>query len=399
MYSSRFFIAPGLGLLCGSAMIAGCGGDLSSIAPGSMTASQSCNLSVAGVVTVPATRCWQLTYRTTDTSGVAVETLATVLVPEGAPVSGRVLVSYQTAEDSLSPAFAPSVEFTQGLSFDSAEEANVVLDLLAGWVVVASDYEGPQSQYGAGIMAGQAVLDGIRAAENFGPAGLEGAATKVGLEGYSGGALATGWAMELQSSYAPELNIVGVAEGGIPADLTAVAKNIDGGLLAGIELLAFIGVKRAYEYQFDFERYLNAAGRAMEQNIGDMCLSSIDPATNPVAAYPFAKLDQFTTVPDFIDYAPVAAVFDQIKMGQQQHKPLAPSVFMFHSVFDELIPIGSVDALHQSYCNEGVNVLYERSLAGDHLAAAVPFFLQALPYLQSVFSGTTPTILFAPACN
>ncbi len=58
------------------------------------------------------------------------------------------------------------------------------------------DFEGPKSVFMAGPQAGHAVLDGIRAVKNFGTGGV-GAANKWALNGYSGGAQATGWAAEL----------------------------------------------------------------------------------------------------------------------------------------------------------------------------------------------------------
>jgi hypothetical protein len=100
-------------------------------------------------------------------------------------------------------------------------------------LVLVTDYQGPDDAYGAGRMAGHAVLDGIRAAERLGSTGLAGSATPVGMWGYSGGGLATGWAAELQPSYAPELQVRGVASGGTPADLKAAAATIDGGPFSG----------------------------------------------------------------------------------------------------------------------------------------------------------------------
>ncbi|MFE5699151.1 MULTISPECIES: lipase family protein [Rhodococcus] len=44
--------------------------------------------------------------------------------------------------------------------------------LSRGWAVVTADYEGPESEFLAGPQAGYAVLDGIRAALQFGPSGL-----------------------------------------------------------------------------------------------------------------------------------------------------------------------------------------------------------------------------------
>lgn len=42
----------------------------------------------------------------------------------------------------------------------------------------------------------------------------------------SSGAIAVGWAAALADSYAPELNLVGAAHGGTPADLKALALNL-----------------------------------------------------------------------------------------------------------------------------------------------------------------------------
>jgi hypothetical protein len=381
--------------LLGTTVLAGCGGSSSPTgggSAGSVVAAKSCTLAAVGIP-VPANQCWQLTYNTTDSAGEPVQTIATVLVPATAPRTGRVLVSYQTAEDGLTTACAPSTEFAKGTSI---EEVNVLLDLAQGWVVVVPDYEGPESQYGAGHMAGHAVLDGVRAALRFTAAELD-PGSKVALEGYSGGALASGWAMELQGSYAPELNIVGVAEGGIPADIHAIAKQVDGGPFSGIELAAAIGIKRAYQYRFDFESDLNTAGKAMEQNIGAMCVGQVGNAPDPLTTYPLQKLGTYTTIPDLLDDPPVAEILNELKMGQ--HKPAAASVFMFHSVVDEIIPIATVDALHAYYCAQGVNVIYERTLVGEHIAALAPFFLETLPYLQRVLSGAPPQIALAQPCS
>ncbi len=70
--------------------------------------------------------------------------------------------------------------------------------------------EGMQSQFIAGPQAGHAVLDGVRAALSYVPAGLS-RDTPIGLWGYSGGGQASGWAAYLKDSYAPELNVKGAA--------------------------------------------------------------------------------------------------------------------------------------------------------------------------------------------
>ena len=144
--------------------------------------------------------------------------MATIVLPPGAaPPGGRPLLAYQPAEDTLTRDCASSYEIRQGTN---GELPQALLPLLNdGVAVVVPDYEGPESQWTAGVQAGHAVLDSIRAAESFPPAGLGGEGTRVGIWGYSGGGQATAWASELQPTYAPELNVVGVAEGGVPAVL------------------------------------------------------------------------------------------------------------------------------------------------------------------------------------
>lgn len=144
-----------------------------------------------------------------------------------------------------------------------AEITLVAAALGKGWAVVVSDYEGPESQWGAGIQAGQAVLDGIRATQAFAPAGLP-PGGPVGMMGYSGGGLATTWAAELAPGYAPELNIVGAAGGGVPADLGAVARQVDGGPAAGIYFGAMVGLSRAYP----LDTLLNERGRVAAAHRG-----------------------------------------------------------------------------------------------------------------------------------
>jgi hypothetical protein len=60
--------------------------------------------------------------------------------------------------------------------------------------------------------------------------------------GYSGGAAAVGWAAALKANYAPELNIVGVAQGGTPANLTAAALYLNKGSSSGCEFQSGVGV-------------------------------------------------------------------------------------------------------------------------------------------------------------
>ena len=132
-------------------------------------------------------------------------------------------MSYQSAYDSLDPDDAPSRAIAGAGAGDNAGssiftfEAAMIAPLLAQRrTVIVSDVEGPNAAFAVGPVYGTATLDSIRAATRSAVTGLN-AHTRIGLFGYSGGAIGTAWAAALAPSYAPEVNrrLVGAAEGGV----------------------------------------------------------------------------------------------------------------------------------------------------------------------------------------
>ena len=103
-------------------------------------------------------------------------------------------------------------------------------------------------------------LDSLRAVLGSPASGAAGA-KKIGLIGYSGGAIATGWAAELASSYAPDISsrIVGAAMGGVLVDPAHNLHYVEGSTVwAGVIPMAVIGVSRAFHV--DLTPYLNEYG-------------------------------------------------------------------------------------------------------------------------------------------
>src|SRR6202795_126888 len=103
-------------------------------------------------------------------------------------------------------------------------------------------------------------LDSIRAAFNSSTVGLPDDA-KVAMLGYSGGAIATEWAAELASTYAPDVNarMVGAAMGGVLVDPAHNLHYVEGTFFwSGVMPMALVGIARAFE--IDFTPYLSAYG-------------------------------------------------------------------------------------------------------------------------------------------
>jgi hypothetical protein len=226
-------------------------------------------------------------------------------------------------------------------------------------------------------MAGHAVLDGLRAAENFTPAGFPGAATKVGVWGYSGGGQATAFAGELQPTYAPDLNLVGIAHGGAPADIPTTVRNVDGSWASGLVLAAAVGLGRAYP-EMGLYALLNDAGKKMQADIGKMGLVQF------AVSYPFKKLTDYTNVPNPLELPQVKAVIEENNLGH--HTPTAP-LFLYHARGDELNPISGSDGLFAKYCAGGGTVSYKRELIGEHITTTVVDAPAASQFLSDRIAG------------
>ncbi|HEY3144131.1 MAG TPA: lipase family protein [Acidimicrobiales bacterium] len=342
-------------------------------APGSVLRSRP--VTVTGLGVPLPVQAKQTLVRTTDSAGHPVATASTVLIP-GIPFwfGKRPLVSYQAPTDSLGDQCEPSYTLRTGdLTSDLALLAPL---LLKGYVVVVTDYQGPNHAYSAGRLEGHATLDGIRAAEQLPGTGLAGTNTPVGMWGYSGGAIATGWAAELQASYAPELNLKGAALGGTPADLLAVARYLDGGPFSGVELMASMGLAREYPV---FALGFNDAGHAVETDLADTCGLG-----DAIIRYPFRHLEEFTVVPDPLNFPFVVETMQQVKLGSTA--PAAP-VYLYHAVLDEGIPFAQAAQLRDDWCTRGADVTFHADLLSDHVILGASGAPAAIAFLGDRFAA------------
>jgi len=347
--------------------------DLRAVVPGTVLRYREINAKAYYLFPIKG-QAWQLMYRSTDHKGQPVAMVGTVLVPVNAPAQDRQLMAYNIAYDALTLRCAPSYEFVKGTAL---EQALIQSALKKGLVVMSPDYEGLQSLWTVGLNSGHGVLDGIRAAENFNLAGLSGASTPVVITGYSGGAIAANWANELYRSYAPELNIKGVAAGGVEVDLGNVARKVDGGFWSGVYFGAVAALVQGYP-EVDTATLTNAKGAAMLVKARDMCLGQfLTGAPDPLLNFAYKKMKDHVTVPDLLEVPAVKQIIAENRLGQRV--PGAP-VYIYEGTVDELMPIADVDALVDKYCAQGVKVQYTRT-RNDHLLLAVTGFGKAFNYL------------------
>ncbi|MFC4628202.1 lipase family protein [Promicromonospora alba] len=301
-------------------------------------------------------RSYLLMYHSTNATGQDMPVTGRVLVPS-APWRGegpRPIVSVASGTRGVGDTCAPS----RWLDY---ERPFIEPMLLAGWAVVVTDYEGlgtpGMHTYVVGQSEGRAVIDMVRAATNLPATGLE-AGGKVAFSGYSQGGGGAMWAGELQPGYAPELDLVGVAAGGVPADLTEVAEGLDGKVGFGFLLLAAYGMDAAYP-ELDLETYLNERGRETYEREQDDCVDA-------TLTHAFQNIGMFTTTNPL--HSPQwQARLDENRLGA--NPPDVP-IHLFHGTADEIVAPGQARTLRNEYCAAGADVRWEWHL-GEHVSTFV----------------------------
>ncbi|MBF6180939.1 lipase family protein [Nocardia otitidiscaviarum] len=357
--------------------------------PGEILSARQVNLANFWLIPLNV-KAWQLSYRSTNTRGEAIPAVATVIVPHRpAPTGQRALLSFQMAEDSLSINCAPSYTLQMGSLPNplnpviGAEFIEVQAMLQLGHAVVVPDHQGPNAAYAAGPLGGRITLDGIRAAERFAPAGLPGTDTRVAMWGYSGGAMPTAHAAELQPEYAPEINLVGSSTGGLMADIHAAIEYNNGtSVFGGAVLGGLFGVAREYPALNEFiDRYMNPLGKAVRVVHEGQCVAL------QFAGFPFVNIKGLFDYPGDPLLAPeVRPVIDDLQLGRRG-TPTAP-LHIYEAPLDEVMPINAVNRLYDTYCTDpDAQVFYTRDLLSEHGIAAVSGTASAALWLDDRLNG------------
>ncbi|MFE7717455.1 lipase family protein [Nocardia rhizosphaerihabitans] len=355
-------------------------------APGAIIAARQVRIADFGLLPIDVD-AWQVSYRSNNSRDEAIPAVATVIKPRGQALEPRKLLSVQLAEDSTAGYCAPSYALQHlsvaplaGQIVVPAEFLFAQAALAQGWAVVVPDHQGPNSAYAAGPLAGRITLDGIRAATSFAPLEV-GPTAPVGLYGYSGGSIATGHAAELKASYAPELNIVGAAEGGVGADLGAALSMANNQATSGLVFAAVLGLTREYpDFAAYLDQRLDPVGKGLSAIKSPLCVQYQS------ALLPFLDMiGMIGSDGNPLDDPPVAAMLDDTRMGKSV--PDMP-LFVWHSAWDEILPLAATDTLVDTYCRDPkTSLTYTRDHASEHIVAEVVGGPAALLWLRDRLDG------------
>ena len=214
-------------------------------------------------------RAYRVLYRTRGIGDRVVEASGIVVVPAGrAPEKGRDVVAWAHGTTGIADSCAPSAN-----PWRFSIIAGLRSMVRQGYVVVAPDYVGLGTPgphpFLAGAVTAHAVLDAVRAARSVPEAD---ASDRFAVWGESQGGHAALWTGRLARSYAPELDLVGVAASAPATDLTA---NIAGAKNVAVRSLmtAYAGVSWSRIYGAPLSSVTGAAGQTLMRRVATRCVT------------------------------------------------------------------------------------------------------------------------------
>lgn len=244
------------------------------------------------------------------------------------------------------------------------------------------DHEGPRAAFGAETGQGYAVLDSIRAVLQS-KLGLADDC-KIAMWGFSGGAIASGFAAELQPEYAPELHdqMAGTVLGGPGANVASAFHTANKSHYAGLVALSLVGSTNVFpEARAELLRQLKP-----EMKERFFKVETLGPEE---AFIEYEHEDMWSYFHDgekILESPAIKEMTDQNWYMGRHGTPQMP-LFVHAAVNDEIALCANVDKLVDVYGEKGAKVLYERNSHPGHAGESHTGRPRAIAWLRSAFAG------------
>jgi hypothetical protein len=294
------------------------------------------------------------------------------------------VVTVAPATQGLGKQCAPSLQMIAGTEYDGGE---IIEALKKNYAVTVTDYQGYTANtyqpYIDGKSEAQAVLDIVRAARELPGAGVT-ASDPVIAWGYSQGGQAVGWVGELQPTYAPDVKLVGVAAGGTPGNLPAVAAFGNGSVAAAFSMDAVLGLSAAYGNEFELSKFIGLNGILTGVKLLEECAVQ---SLAEVHDTEFATLTKGNKTFEQVEteHPVVKRILEEQNLGT---KTVPVPVYQYHGLEDEFVPVTQDVELHQAWCSLGVKDDFQL-YPGDHLLTDPTAIPTVIKWIEERFAGKT----------
>ncbi len=321
-------------------------------------------------------RAVRMLYRSTGLTGESIAVSAVVVVPtKPPPADGRAIVAWAHPTTGVARKCAPS------LLLDAVMPTIVGLDAMVadGYAVVATDYPGlgtaGEHPYLVGLSEGRAVLDSVRAARALTHAG-----NRFAVWGHSQGGHAALWTAELARSYAPELDLVGIAAAA-PASELAKLFDDDLGTTAGQVLTALSLWSWSHVFGEPLASVVLPDAIEPVGAIGGQCLSGFTDLVVDASAY--GRIEKGFLKGDPAKTRPWSTFLSNSTPGD--HAGKWPPVFIAQGGDDKVVDPPVTTDFAIKLCNQGVDVRYFSVPGGTHDVIATVSAKDAVAWIADRF--------------
>lgn len=314
-------------------------------------------------------------YHSTTIDGADIAVTGLIAVPTApAPAGGRPVVSWAHGTTGIADSCAPSLEPS---SFTAL--ANGLLD--AGYVVVATDYEGlgtpGRHPYVVGASEAHGVLDIVTMAQSFPNAD---ASKRFVIWGHSQGGHAAMFAGKLAATYTPNLQLVATVAGAPPSQLLLVNAALQQSPFKHYIAMVAAAMNAAYgDARANLADVLTPEGIAFLDNMDTKCSGDLAKAA---VGLDFSKLQK-------ADPATIPAWNALLKENDPGTftAPIPSPLLIIHGGEDEQIPVVSSALLFTQLCTIG-QVGQRWVFDGQsHAGVIVPSFPSMLTWIGDRLAG------------
>ena len=311
-------------------------------------------------VLLPAgVRGWRILYATTVDDKTPATAVATVFAQSDPTTRPRPVIAWEHGTTGLLQKCMPSLLSAASKGIPDRDRI-----VMAGWVVVATDYSfaenGGPHPYLVGEGEARAALDSVRAARQMSELMLD---KRLVVWGHSQGGHAALWSGIIGPRYAPDLELRGVAA-------IAPATNIKNILAMNVEVDKMFGPYLALSYSRFYPDI------TFEQAIRHEALD---------AARQIVNLCDFLPREDQERMAALAATFEGPSLAISSNKTLQArleqntpdraiqaSLVIAQGLLDKVVPPSATDAYVEERCAAGQRLEYWTFAGRDHLTIIQP---------------------------
>jgi pimeloyl-ACP methyl ester carboxylesterase len=324
----------------------------------------------------PDSQAWRVLYTSTGIDGEPIAVSGMVFAPTGPiPPGGRPVVSWAHPTTGIDDQCAPS---RSPKPYDDVQGLADFLNL--GWVVVATDYQGLGTDgmhpYLVGASEAQVTIDIVRTARNMDETG---ASSKYFVFGHSQGGQAALFAGQMASTYAPELQLLGVAAAA-PAGLLVPLFQADKNTAAGAVLGSYAVVSWSDIFGYDEATVVKSSLSDRVHAVSEKCvvggsrLSDIELGINDlILKGRMWKADPATTAP----------WSNQFALNTAAQSPITAPLLLTQGTADKIITPSTTAELTAMYVAMGNNQATEQVMDGvDHMKAGKASVPYVVPFFQ-----------------